>query len=282
MAWVVAADVLRVSGLPASGGPVSDADINANIEEAQREVEGIAKTRFLYVEDNGTATSATDSTLVDSGQSWTNDQWNNLFAIYIYEGTGVGQMRTIIDNDATSVTVDADWGTNPSTDSKYRIFQNTRITVSEDGSGYDTFLLDFYPLFNLREVTIKDTSITTTSIHQYKDSGKLILGEDSEVSTWLFTKPQQIDLDYYYGHFENLSIDGDGLPKTVKRLTLVIAAIMTLTSQIGGTYNDITSFQLPELSGSLGEPFTNIRETLKHLTNEAKFLMKHIPRYGVR
>lgn len=70
----------------------------------------------------GTATSATSTTLVNSGKSWTSGQWVN-YQIRITGGTGAGQIRTITANDATSVTV-ATWTVTPDSTSTYSIEGN--------------------------------------------------------------------------------------------------------------------------------------------------------------
>lgn len=70
----------------------------------------------------GTATSASNTTLVNSGKSWTASQWVN-YQIRITGGTGAGQIRTITASDATSVTV-ATWTVNPDNTSTYSIEGN--------------------------------------------------------------------------------------------------------------------------------------------------------------
>jgi hypothetical protein len=71
---------------------------------------------------SGVATSATGTTLVNSGKAWTVDQWIN-YQVRIVEGTGRGQRRTITDSDATSLTVAA-WSVNPDSTSVYAIEGN--------------------------------------------------------------------------------------------------------------------------------------------------------------
>jgi hypothetical protein len=71
---------------------------------------------------SGTATSATSTTLVHTGKTWTASQWVNS-QIRIVSGTGAGQIRTITANDATSVTV-ATWTTTPDATSVYQISGN--------------------------------------------------------------------------------------------------------------------------------------------------------------
>ena len=70
----------------------------------------------------GVATSATATTLVNSGKSWTADQWIN-YQVRIVSGTGIGQIRTITDSDATSLTV-ATWTVTPDSTSVYIIESN--------------------------------------------------------------------------------------------------------------------------------------------------------------
>lgn len=71
---------------------------------------------------SGVATSATGTTLVNSGKAWTVDQWIN-YQVRIVSGTGRGQIRTITDSDATSLTVAA-WSVNPDSTSVYAIESN--------------------------------------------------------------------------------------------------------------------------------------------------------------
>lgn len=72
----------------------------------------------------GKATSGTTTTLVDAGlgvdrAAWTTDQWAGYW-VYVYSGTGAGQIRQIASNTSTTLTwVSA--GTAPDTTSRYLI-----------------------------------------------------------------------------------------------------------------------------------------------------------------
>lgn len=70
----------------------------------------------------GTATSATGTTLVQTGKTWTPSQWINS-QVRITAGTGAGQIRTITANTADSLTV-ATWTTTPDSTSQYAIEGN--------------------------------------------------------------------------------------------------------------------------------------------------------------
>lgn len=72
----------------------------------------------------GTATSGTSTTLVDSGQTWETDVHIGA-KIVCTGGTGAGQAETITDSDGTSVTV-ASWTTaTPDATTTYRIVGST-------------------------------------------------------------------------------------------------------------------------------------------------------------
>lgn len=72
---------------------------------------------------SGTATSATSTTLVNSGKTWTTNNWAN-YQVRITGGTGAGQFRTIASNTATTLTVSAAWTTTPDSTSTYVIEGN--------------------------------------------------------------------------------------------------------------------------------------------------------------
>ena len=83
---------------------------------------------LMYINgDRGLATSATSTTIVCSGKSWTADRWIGA-KVRIYDGTGDGQIRTITDNDATSLTV-ATWDKTPDNTSLFVIYSTDWFTA---------------------------------------------------------------------------------------------------------------------------------------------------------
>lgn len=70
----------------------------------------------------GTATSATSTTLVNSGKAWLTNQWAN-YQIRITAGTGKGQIRSITSNTGTTLTVPT-WTVTPDATSVYSIEGN--------------------------------------------------------------------------------------------------------------------------------------------------------------
>jgi hypothetical protein len=72
------------------------------------------------VETFGIITKATTNSLTNSSKNWVTNQWSNN-QIRITSGTGVGQVRTISSNTATTITVSENWTITPDLSSIYEI-----------------------------------------------------------------------------------------------------------------------------------------------------------------
>lgn len=71
----------------------------------------------------GTATAGGATTIDNSAKAWATNQWANAYQVRITAGTGAGQVRAIVSNTATSITVAA-WTTTPDATSQYSIEGN--------------------------------------------------------------------------------------------------------------------------------------------------------------
>lgn len=71
-------------------------------------------------EENGTVTSATNTTLTDNTKNWTVNAFVGM-QVRIISGTGEDQFRVITANTATQITVSSAWSENPDTTSEYTI-----------------------------------------------------------------------------------------------------------------------------------------------------------------
>jgi hypothetical protein len=86
---------------------------------------------------NGVATGGTTTTLIDASMgvdraAWTTNQWVG-YRVYIYSGTGAGQIREIISNTGTTLT----WttaGTAPTSTSRYQIIGFDAGTATSGGA----------------------------------------------------------------------------------------------------------------------------------------------------
>jgi RHS repeat-associated protein len=100
-------------------------DLNRKVTETK----GLVAWNILLT---GTSTgSNTATTLNDTSQTWTVNQWAGKF-VAIISGTGVTQVRMIVSNTATQLTITPAWDTIPDATSHYRILEpltlsNTKI-----------------------------------------------------------------------------------------------------------------------------------------------------------
>lgn len=74
----------------------------------------------IEITDEGLATSATTTTLVDSTKSWVVDRYSGSTVTIIY-GTGVGQVKRLTGNTSTTLSIYGTWEVTPDTTSRYEI-----------------------------------------------------------------------------------------------------------------------------------------------------------------
>lgn len=69
----------------------------------------------------------------------------------------------------------------------------------------------------------------------------------------------------------------DSVPGAIRDLSAVIASMMVLIKQIGGTYDDVTSYSMPSgVSVSVGEPYMNMLKDIGELQKERDTIIKQI------
>ena len=88
---------------------------------------------------NGTATSGSTTTLVDTAQNWAVNQWAGYF-ILVVSGTGAGQTIKILSNTATTLTFAA--ATAPDATTVYQICGGTAYATGKATSGSATTLVN--------------------------------------------------------------------------------------------------------------------------------------------
>jgi hypothetical protein len=271
MGYCTAADVYAATSLTVS--EVAEASVEAFIKSAEKEVDRVTFTTYWNVEDSGTATAGGNTTLTETGSAWTVNGYAEMY-VWIYGGTGEGQVREIVSNTADVLTVDRAWETNPDTDSTFRIiYTATPAYFSEniDGDHTATLFLDEYPLRILESLSISDTSITTSNVFQYNKLGKLILSSDAEKGVFDGSDYQQVDIAYWWGVYK--------MPYEVKRYCVVTAAINTLSAQMGSTHNIPSTYSLPEGSVTVGQAYINIKGTWDTLMKEKASLAAILIKY---
>ncbi|GAI85937.1 unnamed protein product, partial [marine sediment metagenome] len=76
----------------------------------------------------GVATGGGNFLLIDRGKSWETNVWEN-YEVAIVDGTGAGQIRTIVSNEADSLATRKAWDTNPDKTSVY-VIRMARININ--------------------------------------------------------------------------------------------------------------------------------------------------------
>lgn len=267
--YVTIDEVYSTAGITAT--EIARESVKGFILDAEERLDRFTNTTYWNVEDKGTVSSAGTNTLIDTTKTWTNNLFNDEDFVWVYSGTGSNQANKISSVSDSTITLENDWVTALDTTSKYRIIHSGKdpyrdITV--DGNGEIAFHTPNYPLQILDAVTIADTSVTTSNIYQYKDSGRLLMSQSSEVRYWSNTYPQQVNIKYWYGVYP--------FPREAKRLITVYAALSTLEAQMGGTHNIPSTYSLPEGSVTIGQAYINIRGTFDVLTKEKDLLEQKI------
>ena len=77
-------------------------------------------TDVVTSETTGTATSSSNSTLVSTGAGWTVNAFVSA-SVYITDGKGKGQRRTISTNTGDTLNISPNWTTNPDSTSKFSV-----------------------------------------------------------------------------------------------------------------------------------------------------------------
>lgn len=269
MGYCTVAQVRTIMGLPSgSDSPISDSDISTHITFAENYVNEYTGTVFWSIEDSGTASAGGASTLTDSTKTWTTNQYQG-YTVWVYGGTGSGQYRVISSNTSTQLTATVAWTTTPDATSTYRIVPPSNPTVKLgvstnymllDGTGTNTMFLDYYPIQNVRSLTIDGTSVDVADLAIYAQAGRITLKSTADVSVFSIRDYQLVQIDYFYGVYP--------IPTIITHFTAICAGISALVQQQGGTYKDFNSIQLPELSGNVGEVDRKIRGTIDSLLGQ--------------
>ena len=100
--------------------------------------------RVTQVQEQGTATSASSTTLVDTVErKESNDYWSG-GTVEILSGTGIGQTREITDfvQSTATVTVNPDWATTPDTTSVYMLVRSFTSQIRQSFEKIEQMLIN--------------------------------------------------------------------------------------------------------------------------------------------
>ncbi len=133
-----------------------------------------------------------------------------------------------------------------------------------------TLKLPYRPVSDLvieyRQSITEDTWITLNEFFDYEvipEKGRIYLYRFPLI---LYRNVRDIKVNGNYGQLT--------IPNNIRQLVEILASIKIFVHITGGTYNDVTSYSLGPYNESLGEPYINLRETIKILENDKKRLMQ--------
>ena len=264
--YVTVDDVYSLAGITTA--EVSPDIVRSQILQGMKETDRITHTTYFEVLGKSTATSGTNNTIVGVLTPLANDKEYTNYAVYIYSGTGLGEMREITNfsvlNGITTITTDVDWTTVPDDTSKFIVTYLNRVTEVLDGTGRQNLSLSKSPVIQLNSLVIDTISVNPENVYLYDDSGQLILSENAVQSFFTFGN-KKIQVDYFYGMLPELQYGQLDIPIEVKTLCSLITAVAALITQIGGTFDALSTFSVPNLSGSIGQAYINIKATVDSL-----------------
>jgi len=134
----------------------------------------------------------------------------------------------------------------------------------------DTIFLDMRPVQSITSLESYDTAgtlITTWDASDYWLDAKM--GRIRLTSKTFAQQNRRVKAVYTYGSAT--------VPTNIAALSATISAMRIIIQQIGGTYDDVTSYSLPSgVTIGVGEPYTNMREGISRLEKEKDRLIKAI------
>lgn len=152
----------------------------------------IGDYQYYTTNVSGTASAGGATSLTDATKTWVIDAYIGKY-VTIVNGTGRGQTRYISDNDATSVTVNRAWVTNPDNTSVYRI---VTFPTNHNLNNYHTELFVKTYLYDLTSNDTKQDWHDMLNLNQnILTNGATTSSQDTDLLATYITKGKAIS-DY--------------------------------------------------------------------------------------
>jgi hypothetical protein len=191
---------------------------------------------------SGTATSGGNTTMTDSGKSWSVNAYAERM-VWIYDGTGEGQYRRIVSNTSTTLTVDVAWDTNPSSDSDYLVsynFQDVDDALSSGISKSGSYTFIVTALLDINTTGFLHDTGKKLSFETGSNNWTWVVDENSTLGFGFLNADDvgwggcQILLSSSYGGFTELF--GSGEPTTDSGNFLAYSCVFTTNATYGFFY----------------------------------------------
>jgi len=147
----------------------------------------------------------------------------------------------------------------------------TTVTKTLRGNDDVYLFLPYYPVISITSLTINGTSITTSEVYVDSETGKLTLKDAAEESTFKDSENWPVvEVTWKYGY------DTGECPQEYKNLVVMLASIMTLATQTGGTFDDLSTASLGAFSYSIGQAYVNIKGAIDNMLVSFNNMMKWV------
>ena len=135
----------------------------------------------------------------------------------------------------------------------------------------DMINLLYTPVISI--TSLKEYDTTGTEVKSYTADDYWLnekTGRITLLDTEFVKQIHRVECIYTYGSIQ--------VPKSISSLCAVLSGMRLLIHQIGGTYDDVTSYTAAGLSIGVGEPYMNMSKSVESLNKEATRLMGNIGR----
>lgn len=156
------------------------------------------------------------------------------------------------------------WGNN----CDYIFCEYSPFPAQGDGEDDDTYYARVVISLTIDGDTV---TVNSTNLDLDADLGKIILKSDGSPEVTGFTKSKN------YPTIKITHLYQDVTEPEFELAIALRATILASSAQIGGTYDDVTSWSKADLAAAKGEPYTNIRACAFELRQILDKLMEQIP-----
>ena len=156
-----------------------------------------------------------------------------------------------------------------------------------------TLKLNFYPVQSITSFTLLDTEGTVTETYDTLSSAEITAGTYFSDDYWVttstddlsntivpngivemisltFTPKYRLKIAYTYGY--------SAVPTLIRTLASCLAGIRAWVTFLGGSYNRLDSYSIPQQGVSKGDFYSRGRQMIEHLSQEAKEILDRVGR----
>ena len=147
---------------------------------------------------------------------------------------------------------------------------------------FDTYHSDPYKKISTVKLKYKPI-ISMTSVEEYDKNNDLVTTHSSD-NYWINEKTGFLRLtdDEFVKQYHRVKVvysyGYETIPEKIVTLCTLFSAMKLLIHQIGGTYDDVTSWSAAGLNISVGEPYMNMSRNIEFMQKEATRLIAAIGR----